>query len=341
MIDIKNLYVTFPIAMPAFMHRKIIPLHAVKNVSLTIRAGETLGLVGESGCGKSTFGRAILQLIRASSGSVSYNGQDLCALSRAELKPYRRQMQMVFQDPFSSLNPRITVGESVMEPMKIHGTGNADERRREAARLFEIVHLDPRMMSRFPHEFSGGQRQRIGIARALALKPEFIVCDEAVSALDVSNQAQILNLLEDLRERLGLTYLFIAHDLAVVRRISDRVAVMYMGEIVELAPRTALYEKPLHPYTRGLLDAVPSPDPTKRSRKLIQGDPPNPLAPPSGCPFRTRCPHAMAVCASEMPPFREVENGHWAACYLYEDVPAGMDRPQSDESQPVESETHA
>ena len=318
MISIEELHVTFSIAQPGFMRRNVVPLQAVKGINLTIEAGETLGLVGESGCGKSTLGRAILQLIRPSSGVVSYNGQNLCALSRAELKPFRRQLQIVFQDPFSSLNPRITVGNAVMEPMKIHKVGHASDRLREAKRLFELVRLDPRMVSRYPHEFSGGQRQRVGIARALALEPRFVVCDEAVSALDVSNQAQILNLLTDLRERLGLTYLFIAHDLAVVRRISDRVAVMYMGDIVELAPKRALYDQPRHPYTQGLLNAVPSPDPKKRSIRLIQGDPPNPLHPPSGCSFRDRCPRVMPICAEKKPPFREVRKGHWVSCVLYD-----------------------
>lgn len=326
MLDIRNLRVEFPVGKPGFFGRNQRWMKAVDSVSLTMERGKTLGLVGESGCGKSTLGRAVLQLIPPSGGEVRFDDVDLCQLDAARLKPWRRRMQMVFQDPYSSLNPRITVGDAVAEPMLVHQLGDETERIEEVHRLFELVGLSPNLVERFPHEFSGGQRQRIGIARALAARPDFIVCDEAVSALDVSNQAQIVNLLEDLREQLALTYLFIAHDLAVVRRISDHVAVMYLGNIVEWTAKRALFERPLHPYTLGLLSAVPSPNPAfekTRRLELLGGDLPNPLDRPSGCQFHPRCPRAMPICQTEAPEFREVEDGHWVSCHLYPGPEAG------------------
>ena len=297
-------------------------MHAVDGIDLEIRRGETLGLVGESGCGKSTLGRAVLQLIRPTSGEVWFGGTDLTKLGDEEIRPLRRRMQMVFQDPFSSLNPRMTVGETVAEPMLVHGlAANADESRAKAAELFRIVGLDPGMLDRYPHEFSGGQRQRIGIARSLAAQPDFIVCDEPVSALDVSIQAQIVNLFEALRDRLGLTYVFIAHDLAVVRHLSDRIAVMYLGKIVEIAPKRSLYSSPLHPYTQALLLAVPVPDPAiekRRERGVLQGEVPSPLNPPKGCRLHPRCPKAMSQCRTVEPVLKQQAEGHWVACHLYE-----------------------
>ena len=297
-------------------------MHAVDGVDLEIRRGETLGLVGESGCGKSTLGRAVLQLIRPTSGEVWFGGTDLTKLSDEEIRPLRRRMQMVFQDPFSSLNPRMTVGETVAEPMLVHGlAANADESRAKAAELFGIVGLDPGMLDRYPHEFSGGQRQRIGIARSLAAQPDFIVCDEPVSALDVSIQAQIVNLFEALRDRLGLTYIFIAHDLAVVRHLSDRIAVMYLGKIVEIAPKQSLYSSPLHPYTEALLQAVPVPDRAiekRRKRTVLQGEVPSPLNPPKGCRLHPRCAKAMSQCRTVEPVLKQQAEGHWVACHLYE-----------------------
>jgi oligopeptide transport system ATP-binding protein len=279
-----------------------------------------LGLVGESGCGKSTAGRAMLQLHRPTAGAVRFRGKDLVTLPGEELRRTRRQIQMIFQDPYASLNPRMTVDRVIREPLDIHTIGKSGERDERVRELMRIVGLDPKFAHRYPHEFSGGQRQRVGIARALALNPSFIVCDEPISALDVSIQAQVINLLEDLQEQFGLTYLFIAHDLSVVRHIADRIAVMYLGKIVELAGRDELYREPLHPYSEALLSAVPIPDPViedKRQRIILEGDVPSPANPPQGCNFSTRCPRAMDVCRREEPPFRDAGEGHFVACWLH------------------------
>jgi len=278
-----------------------------------------LGLVGESGCGKTTVGRTIIQLYRPTSGSVYYEGKDLTRMGGNELRAMRRKMQIIFQDPYASLNPRLTVGSIVGEPLEIHHILQGKAMRERVEELLELVGLNPYFINRYPHEFSGGQRQRIGIARALALEPEFIVCDEPISALDVSIQAQVVNLLEELQDKLGLTYLFIAHDLSMVRHISDRVAVMYLGKIVELSDRNTIYNNPLHPYTEALLSAVPIPDPVveeKRKRIILEGDVPSPANPPPGCNFNTRCPKVMDICREVDPEYREVEKGHWVACHL-------------------------
>jgi len=293
-------------------------VRAVDGVSFTLRKGETLGLVGESGCGKSTTGRCILRLLEPTAGKVVFDGLSVFDASREEMRRLRRQMQIIFQDPYSSLNPRMSVEQIVGEGMVIHRLARGAERRDRIADLLRKVGLSPDHMKRYPHEFSGGQRQRIGIARALAVSPSLIIADEPISALDVSIQAQVLNLLQDLQEEFGLTYLFIAHDLRVVEHISDRVAVMYLGQIVELADSRELYRNPLHPYTQALMSAIPIPDPTvKRERVILKGDPPSPLRPPSGCRFHTRCPKRFEPCDRQEPVFREVQRGHWVSCHLY------------------------
>ena len=319
LLKVDNLVKHFPIMKGVLIQKQVGAVHAVDGVSFDIVKGETLGLVGESGCGKSTTGRAILQLHRPTSGSVFYEGKDLVKLKGESLRKTRRRMQMIFQDPYASLNPRMTVGQIITEPMLIHDMTTQKDTQAHAERLLKLVGLNPAYTSRYPHEFSGGQRQRIGIARALALEPALIVCDEPISALDVSIQAQVVNLLEDLQAKLGLTYLFIAHDLSMVRHISDRVAVMYLGIIVELTTRDELYSHALHPYTQALLSAVPIPDPAieaNRKRIILTGDVPSPVNPPSGCRFRTRCPLAAEICKEKKPEFREVSPGHWVACHM-------------------------
>ena len=322
LLKIDNLKMHFPIMCGVIFQRQVGAIKAVDGLNFSMFKGETLGLVGESGCGKSTTGRAILQLYRPTDGNVVFEGKDLTKTSGEELRKMRRRMQMIFQDPYASLNPRMTVGSIISEPLEVHGIGsNRKERQERVQDLLKRVNLNPYFVNRYPHEFSGGQRQRIGIARALAVNPAFIVCDEPISALDVSIQAQIINLLEDLQEELGLTYLFIAHDLSVVRHISDRIAVMYLGKIVELADRDALYANPMHPYTQALLSAVPIPDPvieSKRQRIILEGDVPSPANPPKGCHFNTRCPRVMDVCRQQEPPFKDYGDGHYAACFLYE-----------------------
>jgi oligopeptide transport system ATP-binding protein len=318
LVEVKNLTKYFPITRGIIFQKHVGDVKAVDDVSFNIHSGETLGLVGESGCGKSTTGRTILQLYRPTQGRVYFEGEDLTTLTGNALRRMRQRMQMIFQDPYASLNPRMTVGGIVGEPLEVHGVARGAEKRERVQELLRLVGLNPYFVNRYPHEFSGGQRQRIGVARALALNPSFIVCDEPISSLDVSIQAQVVNLLEDLQQQFGLTYLFIAHDLSMVRHISDRVAVMYLGKIVELTDRDRLYENPLHPYTQALLSAVPIPDPVveeRRQRTILEGDVPSPVNPPRGCNFNTRCPVAMDVCFREDPEFEEVEEGHWVACH--------------------------
>lgn len=319
LLQVRDLVKYFPIMRGTLIQRQVGAVKAVDGISFDIFRGETLGLVGESGCGKSTAGRTILQLYRPTSGSVLFEGVDLVKLKGEDLRKMRRRMQMIFQDPYASLNPRMTVGQIISEPLIIHGVANGKEAQERAEELLRLVGLNPAYTNRYPHEFSGGQRQRVGVARALALEPAFIVCDEPISALDVSVQAQVVNLLEDLQSQMGLTYLFIAHDLSMVRHISNRIAVMYLGVIVELADRHELYNHPLHPYTQALLSAVPIPDPVieaRRQRIILKGDVPSPINPPSGCRFRTRCPLADTICAEQRPEFREVQSGHWVACHM-------------------------
>ena len=320
LIEVKDLRMYFPVSSGLLFNRTTAYVKAVDGVSFSVRRGETLGLVGESGCGKTTTGRCILQLYKPTGGQIIFDGQDLSTLSTRQMRAMRRQMQVIFQDPYSSLNPRMTAGNIIGEPLIVHGlVANKTEYREKVADLLQNVGLNPYMADRFPHEFSGGQRQRIGVARALSVSPSFIVADEPVSALDVSIQAQIINLLEDLQEEFNLTYLFIAHDLSVVRHISDRVGVMYLGHIVEMADRNEIYRNPVHPYTKALLSAVPIPDPVldaQRERVLLSGEVPSPLNPPSGCVFHPRCPVAIDDCSRVVPELREVEPEHGAACIL-------------------------
>jgi oligopeptide/dipeptide ABC transporter ATP-binding protein len=315
-LEVKDLKKHFPVRK-GLLRRTVGQVHAVDGISFTIAEGETLGLVGESGCGKSTAGRAILRLIEPTGGSVKMTGRDITHLSKKELRPYRREMQIVFQDPFSSLNPRMTVGDIVGEPLYVHGVAGVRVRRERVAALFDRVGLRPAQMANYPHQFSGGQRQRIGIARALALGPKLIVGDEPVSALDVSIQAQVINLLQDLQRERRLSYLFISHNLAVVEHISHRIAVMYLGRIVEHADTRSIFTRAQHPYTEALLSAVPVPDPTvKRQKRILEGDVPSPVNPPTGCHFHTRCPYAVARCKVESPSLREIAPGHHVSCHL-------------------------
>lgn len=320
-LEVQDLHTSFPVR-GGILGGEIARVRAVDGVSFTVRPGETLGLVGESGCGKSTLGRTLLRLIDPTSGSIRFDGQDITSLSLRELRPLRRQMQMIFQDPFSSLNPRMRVGEIIGEPFIIHGLAGKGERERKVAEVMERCGLRPEVTDRYPHEFSGGQRQRIGIARALAVSPKLIIADEPISALDVSIQAQIINLLLDLQSDLGLTYIFISHDLNAVEFIADRVAVMYLGRIVELSPAAELYAAPRHPYTKALLSSVPTIDPSRRKdRQILEGDVPSPINPPLGCTFHPRCPEAGERCTKERPELIDLGNGHSSACFL--DDPLG------------------
>jgi oligopeptide transport system ATP-binding protein len=323
LLELRDVRKHYPVHKGLVLRREVGAVRAVDGVSLHIDPGETLAVVGESGCGKSTMARLALRLIDPTAGTIRFGGQDVTHASRPELRLLRRQMQVIFQDPFASLNPRMKVEEILAEPMLVHGIGDPASRRERVRELLRVVGLAPYQAERFPHEFSGGQRQRIGIARALALQPKLIVCDEPVSALDVSIQAQIVNLLKDLQQEFGLAYLFISHGLAVVKHMADRVAVMYLGQIVETAPARALYANPRHPYTQALLAAAPVADPARRNeRQPLGGDVPSPLNPPSGCRFHTRCPFAQARCRDEVPPLRELEAGHQAACHFAETIPA-------------------
>ncbi|HKI99368.1 MAG TPA: dipeptide ABC transporter ATP-binding protein [bacterium] len=320
LLQVRDLKKHFPIRR-GVLSRTVGFVYAVDGISFHINKGETLGLVGESGCGKSTAGKTVLKLIEPTSGSIEVRGTDITALDKSHMRPYRREMQIIFQDPYSSLNPRMSAGAIVGEPLTIHSIAAGKEKQERVAALFDRVGLRPEHMVKYPHEFSGGQRQRIGIARALALNPSLIIGDEPVSALDVSIQAQVINLLIDLQEEYQLSYLFIAHDLAVVEHISHRIAVMYLGKIVEMTDKRTLFDMPLHPYTEALLSAVPIPDPrVKRGKRIIlRGDVPSPINPPPGCHFHTRCPYAFNRCMVDAPPLREVQPGHWTACHLHED----------------------
>ena len=316
MVEVKNLKMYFPITR-GLLRRKVADIKAVDDISFEIKKHETLGLVGESGCGKTTVGRCILRLYQPTSGSIIFSGHDISKVPERKIKPYRKDMGTIFQDPFGSLNPRQSAGGIVGDPLMVHNMATKKELKEKVTELFRIVGLEPGMMDRVPHEFSGGQRQRIGVARALACSPSLIICDEPISALDVSIQAQIINLLEELQEKLGLTYLFIAHDLAVVQHISDRVGVMYLGRIMELTSSGELYENPLHPYTKALLSAIPIPDPVAertRQRIVLKGEVPSPVAPPPGCHFHPRCQLAIPECSQARPPLRDVGGGHYVAC---------------------------
>ncbi len=320
LLEVHDLVKYYPVTA-GVLRRKVGDVKAVDGISFSIEPGETLGLVGESGCGKTTTGRCILQLQEITAGEVVFQGQDLTQMKGESLRRMRRHMQLIFQDPFASLDPRMTAGDIVGEPLKVHDIARGKKYRQQVSELLSMVELSPTVSGRYPHEFSGGQRQRLGIARALAVRPAFIVCDEPVSALDVSIQAQIITLLMRLREEFNLTYLFIAHDLAVVRNISDRVAVMYLGKIMEITSSDRLYDEPQHPYTISLLSAVPIPDPVidrTRERIILKGDVPSPMNPPSGCPFHTRCPHAEEICKSQVPELKSTGPNHWTACHLVE-----------------------
>jgi oligopeptide transport system ATP-binding protein len=319
LLHVDKLVKYFPIMRGIVFQKQVGAVHAVDGVSFDIHRGETLGLVGESGCGKSTTGRAILQLQKPTSGHVIFEDVDLTLLKPTELRKMRRKMQMIFQDPYASLNPRMTIGEIIGEPLRLHGLADRKESNEQVVELLKLVGMNPTYANRYPHEFSGGQRQRVGVARSLSLKPSLIVCDEPISALDVSIQAQVVNLLEDLQQQFNLTYLFIAHDLSMVRHISNRVAVMYLGWVIELTSCDELYKHPLHPYTQALLSAVPIPDPEaeeSRKRIILEGDVPSPVNPPSGCRFRTRCPLAAKICKEQVPEYREISSGHFVACHF-------------------------
>ncbi len=335
LLEVTNLSKHFPVKKGIILQRQVGAVKAVDGLDFSVAEGETLALVGESGCGKSTTGRLILNLIPASTGAVKFEGRNVFDLDRHEMRAIRARLQIIFQDPFASLNPRMTVGDLLAEPIELHGLAKGPAARDRVAELLGLVGLAPDHAQRYPHEFSGGQRQRIGIARALAANPRLIVCDEPVSALDVSIQAQVLNLLQDLQKRLGLSYLFIAHDLAVVKHISDRVAVMYLGKIVEIAPKGLLYARPRHPYTQALLSAIPVPDPSaKKSRSLLSGDVPSPLNPPSGCRFHTRCPYMSEICQREEPALRAIDRSHFVACH-HADTIVSEALPGSGASKPL------
>jgi oligopeptide transport system ATP-binding protein len=319
LVKVQNLKKYFPIHKGLLVQRHVGDVKAVDDVSFEIYSGETLGLVGETGCGKTTVGRTILRLYEPTSGQVYFEGTDLMSLNESDMRAFRKRMQMIFQDPYASLNPRMTVGSIVAAPLDVHGVPDGKGKKERIDELLDMVGLNPDFVNRYPHEFSGGQRQRIGIARALAVNPDLIICDEPISSLDVSIQAQVVNLLEELQGRLGLTYLFIAHDLSMVRHISDRIAVMYLGKVVELADRNEIYLRPLHPYTQALMSAVPVPDPDiaeTRKRVILEGDLPSPAHPPVGCNFSTRCPLAKEQCFVADPEYREIVPGHWVACYF-------------------------
>jgi oligopeptide transport system ATP-binding protein len=326
-LEVEHLVKYFPIKSGIFFDRTVANVKAVDDVSLTLGEGETLGLVGESGCGKSTLCRTIIQLLEPSAGSVKFRGRELVGLSRRELRPLRREIQMIFQDPYASLNPRKRVGQIIGDPLELHGLASGTQLRREVQQLMDRVGLQPEHYNRYPHEFSGGQRQRIGIARALALRPKLIIADEPVSALDVSIQAQIINLMEDLQDEFGLSYIFVAHDLGVVRHVSDRIAVMYLGKIVERSPADMLYDRPIHPYSVALLSAVPIPDPkanAERTPVVLEGDVPSPVDPPSACRFHTRCPWATEICSQDEPPLADYGSGQAAACHHPRNVDQGQ-----------------